>query len=353
MKLCPTGAKGNFARRLNTLAGLICGIIGSRSCNLSKVAQKISDGSLPASREKRLYRYLSSEAVNTRTFFLPFAEMLLSSLCHLPLVLAMDGSTVGRGCMALMVCLVYKKRALPLAWTVVKGKKGHLPEERHVDLAEEVSALIPPEAQVIFLGDGEFDGINLLASVQERGWRYVCRTASNTKLCWEGESFHFQDMVEHTPVGEYSEAFGSHFTEKRYGPVPALCWWRKDCKEPIFLVSNMESAEDACLSYGKRFRIETFFSDEKSRGFNLHKSHISEPDRLARLMIGACIAHHWIVYLGRSAVQRGRLRFIHRSDRCDLSLFQLGLRHLDYLLDSGSKIPHKFWNLHNTELLTV
>ncbi len=116
------GATGNFARRLNTLAGLVCGIIGSRSCNLSKVAQKIpDDDALPASREKRLYRCLSSEALDAQTFFLPFAKLLLSSLSHLPLVLAMDGSTVGRGCMALMVCLVYKQRALPIAWTVVRG----------------------------------------------------------------------------------------------------------------------------------------------------------------------------------------------------------------------------------------
>lgn len=31
--------------------------------------------------------------------------------------------------------------------------------------------------------------------------------------------------------------------------------------------------------YAKRFRIETFFSDQKSRGFHLHKSHLSDPVR--------------------------------------------------------------------------
>jgi hypothetical protein len=36
--------------------------------------------------------------------------------------------------------------------------------------------------------------------------------------------------------------------------------------------------------------IETFFSDQKSRGFNLHKSHVSDPARLARLLIAACLA---------------------------------------------------------------
>jgi DDE family transposase len=64
------------------------------------------------------------------------------------------------------------------------------------------------------------------------------------------------------------------------------------------LVTNMASAEEACRLYTKRFRIETFFSDQKSRGFHLQKSHLSDPQRLSRLLIAACLAYIWIVYLG-------------------------------------------------------
>ncbi|WP_369010735.1 transposase, partial [Methylobacterium frigidaeris] len=47
----------------------------------------------------------------------------------------------------------------------------------------------------------------------------------------------------------------------------------------------MYSAEEAIKYYQKRFRIETFFSDQKSRGFNLQKSHLEDPQRLSRLLI--------------------------------------------------------------------
>ena len=43
--------------------------------------------------------------------------------------------------------------------------------------------------------------------------------------------------------------------------------------------------------------IETFFADQKSRGFHLHKSHIADQTRLARLLVAACLAYIWIVYL--------------------------------------------------------
>jgi len=74
----------------------------------------------------------------------------------------------------------------------------------------------------------------------------------------------------------------------------------------------------------------------------LHKSHISDPERLARLMIAACLAYIWIIYLGVIAKRDGWVAIIHRTDRCDLSLFQLGLSLLGHFLDEGMAIPVAF-----------
>jgi hypothetical protein len=104
----------------------------------------------------------------------------------------------------------------------------------------------------------------------------------------------------------------------------------------------MASAEEACRYYQKRFRIETFFSDQKSRGFNIQKSHISDPQRLSRLLIAACLAYIWIVYLGSVCEREGWTSIIHRRKRCDLSLFQLGLRLLEYILNEELSIPVQF-----------
>ena len=104
----------------------------------------------------------------------------------------------------------------------------------------------------------------------------------------------------------------------------------------------MAAAEEACRFYEKRFRIETFFSDQKSRGFHIHKSHISDPQRLSRLLIAACLAYIWIVYLGSVCTRDGWIRIIHRMKRCDLSLFQLGMRLLEYFLNEELPIPVQF-----------
>src|SRR5678809_917486 len=80
------------------------------------------------------------------------------------------------------------------------------------------------------------------------------------------------------------------------------------CKAPLYLVTNIASAEEACRLYSKRFRIETFFSDQKSRGFHRHKSHLTNPQRLSRLLIAACLAYIWIVYLGSVCMKEGWVR---------------------------------------------
>ena len=61
-------------------------------------------------------------------YFLPYAEVLLRHLALQTLVLIMDGSGVGRGWAALMIHVVSKGRALPLAWRVRQAPKGHFLE---------------------------------------------------------------------------------------------------------------------------------------------------------------------------------------------------------------------------------
>jgi len=132
------------------------------------------------------------------------------------------------------------------------------------------------------------------------------------------------------------------FTEEAYGPMMLICCWAKGYKDPLYLVTNLTSAEEACRLYAKRFRIETFFSDQKSRGFFLHKSPISDPTRVSRLLIAACFAYIWIVYLGSICLKDDWVGVIHRGHRCDLSFFQLGLRLLDHSLNQDFPIPVAF-----------
>lgn len=75
------------------------------------------------------------------------ARALLAALAHQPIRLAMDGSTVGCGCLALMVSVVYHGRAWPLCWVVVAAPKGHFPKAAHRALLAQVRPLLPRTPQ--------------------------------------------------------------------------------------------------------------------------------------------------------------------------------------------------------------
>lgn len=67
-----------------------------------------------------------------------------------------------------------------------------------------------------------------------------------------------------------------------------------------------------------------------------------DPERVHRLMFAASLAYLWVIYLATVAQEDDWLPLIHRSHRCDLSLFQLGLRLLNYLLNHDQPIPSSF-----------
>jgi hypothetical protein len=342
-KAYPFAPRGNLARHLNVLAELISGIVGSRRSNLPEIADKIPDKNAKAqSRVKRMSRWLNNERITAEIYFLPFAEELLRNLALQTLLLVMDGSTVGRGCVSLMVSLIYQRRALPIAWIVVRGTKGHFPQQAHIALIKEVEKLLPDGIEVVFAGDGEFDGINLQETLHQWGWHYVCRTAKTIKFFLDGQDYSCMNLGALVKPGKHIVAPEILFTAEKYGPVQLICWWAEGYKDPLYLVTNMASAEQAYQFYRKRFYIETFFSDQKSRGFNLHKSHISDPQRLARLMMATCLAYIWLIYLGILCLEKGWHKIVHRTDRCDLSLFQLGRKLLDHFLNWNLDIPVEF-----------
>lgn len=338
---------GRLTRRqsqhLETLSGMISGIVGSRKTQLPAIASKTPGNKNKTKREsriKRFSRWLKNEAIDTDTYFMPFAKVLLEGLSHTTVVLTIDGSEVGRGCVCLMVSVLYKNRALPLVWLIVAGKKGHFPEDQHIEVLKRVKQLVSEDMNVIVLGDGEFDGVQWQAHIAEYGWSYVCRTAKNTLVCEDEVWFKLAQWG--VMPGDCLAISNVEFTQQAYGPVMVIAWWDRIHEEPIYLVTNMDLAKEACHWYQKRAHIETFFSDQKSRGFHLQKSHINDPARLARLLIASCLAYIWIVYLGIIAKRDHWIGEIHRTDRCDLSLFQLGLELLEHFLNEDIVIPVDF-----------
>src|SRR2546425_5218633 len=234
----PGQPSGTVARHLITLAALISGIVGSKSTQLPHIATKVPDGTKPESRVKRFARWCDNAHILEEVYFLPYAEVLLRHLALQTVVLVMDGSGVGRGCCALMMHVIYKGRALPLTWRVRQCPKGHCPEDLHIALVALVRTLIPEGTQVVFLGDGECDGITLQETMKEAGWWYACRTSKGNMVTWEDATFSVEELGACIKPGRLIELKEVQGTREAYGPVLLLCCGAKGHAEPLYLVTR-------------------------------------------------------------------------------------------------------------------
>lgn len=323
--------KLNQQGQIVTLAMMISGIVMSRNAQLSAMSSEIPTETKEQSIEMRMRRWVKEDQIDVEAVYMPFARQILEALSHLPIVLVMDGSQAGRGCMVLMVGVVYQKRALPIAWLVYKGKKGHASGERHIQALKKVLPLLSADSEVVLLGDAEYDTTEMIDWVEKNtAWQYVLRISPQ---------IYVQSEQTNQPLRDYplekGKLFHLHevgFTKTGEVTLNVIGWWASRYQEPIFLVTNLPNAYQACRYYRRRFRIETFFSDQKSRGFNIHKSHLSDPARLSRMLIAACLAYIWMICQGLQVIAENNFALIDRTKRIDKSLFRLGLDWIKYAL---------------------
>ena len=213
----------------------------------------------------RFRRWVKHKDISADALWLPFARALLAGLALTPLTILLSGTTAGRGCIVLMASVVYRSRAIPLLWTVVKGKKGHLPEQLHCALIRRLQELIPDDATVTLLGDGEFDGTELQTTMRAARWEYVCRTASNILIYAADRVFTVGDLP--LSRGEAVCLADVRMTAKQYGPILLIGVWDAKQKEPIYLITSLADADDAVERIACAFGLSACLRTIKVAGF--------------------------------------------------------------------------------------
>lgn len=331
-----------YDSHLLALALMITGLIRSKASNFDEMGRKSGHHSRSKfpSRVKLIHRFIKNKHVSYEAHFMPFIEVVIASLGLSEFRLSIDSSKVGRGCLLLTIGLVYKKRVIPLVWTVYTGVKGHSSVEKQLELLNQVLALLPQEATVILTGDAEFDGTGMVNWLQAQpDWHYALRTAKNVTVRAANETTGqaLEDLAP--PAGQDKFLKGVFFTQKEAGPVNIAIIWHQEDQEHMYLVTDAQTLEQAQTWYRRRFNIETLFSDTKSRGFGLDKSGIRHPERMARFLIAVFLAYIWMIYLGALVICDRQLDLITRTDRSVNSLFQLGRAYLDRILEEGWEIP--------------
>jgi hypothetical protein len=274
---------------------------------------------------------LDNPAIRVREWYQPVACEWLERQCrHLGEIrLIVDGTKIGFGHQLLVVCLEYRKRAIPIAWTWVHHVRGHSSAHKHLALLAYVRTLIPRQAVVFLVGDREFGAVAILRQLDQWHWFYVLRQKGDTGV-WLDEKSGWQTFASciHRP-GQSIWLGKGYLTAKEIYPVNLLVHWDVGEQEPWCLATNLPDREMTLRYYRRRMWIEEMFGDLKKHGFDLECTMLRHFDRLSRLTLAVALLYVWLISSGTRTIRDGLRNLVDRNERRDLSIFQIGFRFID------------------------
>lgn len=335
---------GERITRIRNLSLLLVGLHQSRGIHLSQIVNQWPGvrGKLP-SLVNRLRRFLSNPRVEVQRWYKPLAQTLVDQLRGQSIRLIIDCTKVGFSFRMLSISIAYRKRALPLVWSIHRGRKGHVGYKAQLKLLAYVCTLIDDEdAEVWLLGDAGFESMHLFQWLTDHGWHFVLRHPGKNQVRWAGQPWVKLNQIaiqpgETLPVG-WVEVTAKHAA----GPYWLLIHWAEGEDEPWFLLSDATDTRTLLRLYAIRMWTEELYGDLKGHGFDLEATHLRNADRITRLVLAVCINYVWFIALGAWVIKRSFRHLLDHKSRRDKSYFRLGLDWLDRCLRLDDPVPLRF-----------
>jgi len=328
--------------RLRNLAWLMTGLFLARSVHLSHIAHKLPLQGQVVSLTNRLRRFLDNPRVDVGHYYQPIAKQLLTLFSGQRLILLIDCTALGFNSQLMVVAIAYRRRALPLIWSVHRSKKGMISTAAQIALLRKLEPLIPRETEVWVVGDAGFGRAGLMRWLSRRRWHYCLRVNSAYHYYRQGSGWA---PVATTPIQEGETLYLGwvRWTKtENFGWVQLVAHWEEGEDEPWFLVTDRPADRRTIRMYKKRMWVEELFGDLKGHGFDLEATHLQDFGRLSRLVLAAMIVYVWLIALGSRVIKWGLRYLVDRRDRRDKSLFRIGWDWIERCVALDKQIPLTF-----------
>jgi len=219
----------------------------------------------------------------------------------------------------LMLSIAYKGIGIPLFWVVLNLEGNSCAEDR-IDLLKRVVERLGINRIEALLADREFIGTQWFRFLIEQGIPFIIRVKQNS-MVEIGENGKL-------PIGRLRKRLSqkkvmNHLVNLWSLSLYASIEKRKGAKEQMIVVSNFKF-EDPLGMYRRRWEIETMFGCLKTRGFRMEDTHITDPDKIEKVVFVLAIAFCWAYRMGDIQDQTRPIE-VKTHGRKARSLFREGL----------------------------
>jgi hypothetical protein len=132
-QLCQWFPNERITRKRN-MALLLVGLYASSRIHLSHIVRKWPLPSKDLSLVNRLRRFLSNPRWSVQEWYRPVAVQLLQPFAGGRICLVIDCTKLGFRYRLMIIGIAYRRRTLPLAWSIHRGRKGHTTANEQIAL---------------------------------------------------------------------------------------------------------------------------------------------------------------------------------------------------------------------------
>lgn len=322
--------------RLKFAARFTTSLLTLTSSDLWKIAGALKAGVKRESNYRRIQRFLSDYDVDF--------TMLGGLLLHLlpqsrPYKVVIDRTEWYFGetpVNVLVVGIVHEGMAFPVAWRALSSE-GSSDADAQAEVLERFLEVVDPDSIKVLTADREFISVPWMKRLEEMGIPFAIRIRSDRRIgeVPDGPSLPARMYARTVGVGNERVLEGTRClsgTEKEESASVKVVIRRigdEDAEDPFLILATggIDPGEATAL-YKKRWEIETMFAALKSRGLGLEETHLTEPDKIERLIGLLSLAFAWARLIGEARAERQGPPSTKSHGRKERSLFRYGLDQL-------------------------
>ncbi len=325
-------------RHRQTLAWMMVGLMCAKTVSLGAWAPYVVGRAQYAqSLVRRFRRWLDNNRIKVQPLYGPLIEQALVSWMGKRVYVALDTSMLWNTYCLIRLSLIYRGRAVPLGWRVIKHGSAAVAFETYKALLAEVQSHLPLACKVVLLADRGFADTQLMSHLSQLGWHFRIRIKANF---WMHPSHLASFQVGEIELKPGHMCFwqGVSMTDKHFGPVHLAVARPLGSEEYWYVISDEAADLKTFEEYGLRFDIEENFLDDKSNGFQLESSLIRSAEALERLCLVLAVTTLYLVSLGTFVVKQGKRRLVDPHWFRGLSYLKIGWNWVTYALIRGYEL---------------
>lgn len=334
------GNKVNKAR-IKFIGLFIMALSKVQTVSFERLAVAFDHPAQHSSSLRRIQRFFASYVLDADLV----AKLIFSLLPHEPPYrLAMDRTNWKFGnanINILTLAIVYEGVAFPVLFKLLP-KFGNSHTDERISLIDRYIQLFGIDSIDCLLADREFigkDWINYLnrariryhIRIRENFWVTIPRNNSRVRVTWLFNDLKINNTKSHSGIvllhDQYCYLSGS-LVKNKHG------------QSEYQIIVSFNKADQAQATYKERWQIETAFRALKTSGFNIEDTHLTQLDRIEKMLSLVLIAFVWAYRIGIFLDKIKPIK-IKKHGRRAYSFFKYGLIELSKTLFNNNLYDFK------------